>query len=279
MRKIAAIILSVFFMLFMSACGSTIPETASAPLNEPLVRPDETLGESEPPSLPEQAEKPGETATILYEIGDVIFSDGSVIKRGDISSIDGGNIPVAVIAGFREDGTAFGVGVHRSSTPLQWASDDSVGYALCFTDTVCAQNDDSDFSGDKDGGDNWSVICSQDENAAAKAAENYPAFHFVNTYAEEQNLSDEYAYGWYMPSITELCTIYQNREAVNDSLRCIYELDNQAAMNGLETNWYWASSQAGSEDDYAWFVHFFNGYAGECPKNFTNVHALAVRAF
>ena len=32
-------------------------------------------------------------------------------------------------------------------------------------------------------------------------------------------------------------------------------------------------------DDYAWFVHYFNGYAGEYPKNFTNVHALAVRAF
>ena len=58
-----------------------------------------------------------------------------------------------------------------------------------------------------------------------------------------------------------------------------YELDEEAAMNGLETNWYWSSSQAGAEDDYAWFVHYFNGYAGECPKNFTNVHALAVRVF
>lgn len=37
-----------------------------------------------------------------------------------------------------------------------------------------------------------------------------------------------------------------------------------------------ACGSAGSEDDYAWLVHYFNGYAGECPKNFTNVHALAV---
>ena len=85
--------------------------------------------------------------------------------------------------------------------------------------------------------------------------------------------------GWYMPSIAELCKIYQNREAVNNSLQHIYRLDEQAAMNGLETNWYWSASQAASSDDYAWFVHYFNGYAGECPKNFTNVHALAVRAF
>ena len=50
-------------------------------------------------------------------------------------------------------------------------------------------------------------------------------------------------------------------------------------MNGLTTNWYWSSSQADSADDYAWFVHFFNGYAGECPKNFTNVHVIAIRDF
>lgn len=122
-------------------------------------------------------------------------------------------------------------------------------------------------------------MCVQDSEDTVNAAEKYPAFDFVNTYAETYELTGNYASGWYMPSIAELCDIYKNRRAINDSLQHIYRLDEHAAMNGLETNWYWSASQAGSEDDYAWFVHYLNGYAGECPKNFTNVHVLAVRAF
>lgn len=108
---------------------------------------------------------------------------------------------------------------------------------------------------------------------------NYSAFDFIKTYAETYKITGEYASDWYMPNIEELNMIYKNRETINISLQKIYELDNNAAMNGLGTNWYWSSSQSNSKDDYAWFVHFVNGYAGECPKNFTNLHVLAVRIF
>ena len=56
-------------------------------------------------------------------------------------------------------------------------------------------------------------------------------------------------------------------------------LANGASMDGLGTNWYWASSQSANHDDYAWFVHYFNGYAADCPKDFDNLHVLAVHAF
>lgn len=170
-----------------------------------------------------------------YEIGDIVLSDGSVVKGEDITAIDDSNIPVAIIAGFREAGGAFGIGVHRSDSPLQWKTEDS------------------------------------------NTPDNSPACHFVNTYAEKYKLTGVFASDWYMPSIEELRDIYQNREALNTSLRKIYALDNNAAMDGLGTNWYWSSSESDSEDDYVWFVHFLNGYAGECPKNFTNVHVLAAR--
>lgn len=219
------------------------------------------------------------TATTQYALGDIILADGSVISVEDFTDVDEGNFPIAVIAGYREDGTAFGVGVHRSDTPLQWAADDSSGYAIGFTENVSTQDSGSGFSGDLDGSDNWNVICSQDEGGTADAATNYPAFYYISTYAATYELTGEYASGWYMPSIAELCDIYENRETVNRSLKKIYALDGDAAMEGLDTNWYWSSSQSGSADDYEWFVHYFNGYAGECPKNFTNVHALAVRAF
>lgn len=210
--KITKILISlVFLIISVTACSSTTVEK-------------QTQSES--------IQK--DSVSAQYVIGDIILADGSVMKETGLTTVDSSNIPIAVIAGYQEDGTAFGVGVHRSDTPLQWAED-----------------------GEK----------------------NYPAFDFADTYASTYDLNGDYTSGWYMPSIAELRSIYQNREAVNISLQKIYELDNNAAMDGLDTNWYWSSSQSDSEDDYAWFVHFFNGYAGECPKNFTNVHALAVRTF
>ena len=277
MKKAVILVLSGFLMFSMVACSNTeipsgSPGAPSLNSETDLVKPADSMAE-------ESTENGNDIISEQYEIGDIILADGSIVKEADFTTVDSSNVPIAVIAGFKEDGTAFGVGVHRSDEPLQWASDDSAGYAANFTDTVCTQESDFAFMGDTDGEDNWKAICDQESEDTADAGVNYPAFHFVNTYASNYNLSGEMASDWYMPSIAELCKIYQNREAVNNSLQHIYRLDEQAAMNGLETNWYWSASQAASSDDYAWFVHYFNGYAGECPKNFTNVHALAVRAF
>ena len=277
MKKAVILVLSGFLTLSMVACSNT--EIPSGSSDAPSLNSEADLVETVDSMAEEQAENGNDIISEQYEIGDIILSDGSIVKEADLTTVDSSNVPIAVIAGFKEDGTAFGVGVHRSDVPLQWASDDSAGYATNFTNIVCTQDSEFDFSGDKDGSDNWNEICTQDQEDTTDAEVNYPAFHFVNTYAESYGLSGDFAVGWHMPSIEELCDIYQNREAVNNSLRHIYRLDEQAAMNGLETNWYWSASQAVSSDDYAWFVHYFNGYAGECPKNFTNVHSLAVRAF
>lgn len=249
--------LIVFLALFLSVChAAKEPSTAAG-------------GEA-------VAEDSG--AMARYEIGDMILADGSAIHAAEFVGIDDQNAPIAVIAGFRDDDTALGIGVHRSDAPLPWASDHSAGYATRFEAIVSTQEAEARFAGDRDGSDNWSAVVAQDD-AGSKAPGSYPAFDFVNAYAEAHHLSGSWASGWYMPSIAELYVIYQNREAVNLSLKSIYQSDNRAAMNGLDVNWYWSSSQADSEDDCAWFVHFLNGYAGECPKNFTNVHGIAVRAF
>lgn len=233
-------------------------------------------GEPEIAGNPESTENAGLTG---YIVGDIILADGSAVKSEELMEMDSRNCPIAIIAGYRADGVALGVGIYRSDAPLQWAADGSVGYATGFAENVCVQDSDTSFVGDQDGSDNWEVICLQDKSGTGDAAENYPAFHFINTYGEAHGLTGAYALDWYMPSISELCLIYENRETINASLHRIHELDDSGMMDGLGTNWYWASSQSGSEEDYAWFVHYFNGYAGECPKNFTNVDVLAVRAF
>lgn len=303
MKKMIILIATAFMTLCLAACGSNgtqpssstnssqglsdastlesaeyTPNSDNTPEKFSVEEENTTPESSSTKGYTESTDKKSSTIAKPYDVGDIILANGSVIDVADLAIVDDSNFPIAVIAGLKDDGTALGVGVHRSSSPLQWAADVAPGYTTKFLDIVSMQ-DGATFTGDTDGTDNWVVISVDDSQGAVDAEKNYPAFSFVNTYAETYNLQGDYASGWYMPSIAELCTIYENREVINTSLQKIFELNKDAAMNGLETNWYWSSSQADAEDDYAWFVHFVNGYAGECPKNFTNVHALAVRTF
>lgn len=248
MKKIIFLILTMALTISLTACNSREPQSFEMTTNE------------------------------HYELGDVILANTSIVKENELTELDSNNLPVAVIAALNDDGSALGIGVHRSDEPLQWTSEDAPCYDTKFTQIEVSQKS-SDFIGDTDGSDNWNVICSEDSQGIVNDTGNYPAFGFVNTYAEAYKLTDMYSSDWYMPSIAELNTIYHNRDVINISLQKIYNLDNNAAMNGLGTTWYWSSSQAESANDYAWFIHYLNGYAGECPKNFTNLYVVAVRKF
>ena len=264
-------ILTLLLLLF-GGCESNEPQLSAAP-QETEPSDHQTIEESSPSDVI------GGPIALSYETGDIILVDGSRVSVEDFSEINTSNPPMAVIAGLNDNGKAIGVGVHRSGTTLQWAPEGTPGNTIKFSDTVCIQDGPATFHGITLGGNTWSVICSVDDTGTWNAEENYPAFHFVNTYAETFGITGEYAFDWYMPSIAELCTIYENREATNASLQKIHGLNSAAAMDSLGTNWYWASSQSDSEDDYAWFVHYFNGYAGECPKSFDNLHVLAIHEF
>lgn len=272
-KKLMTVLLFGLVTISLMACGSKHTALSKST--------DTTSSESE-----KSENKRKDTVAVKYEVGDIILADGSLIKEKDLSDVDDKNLPIAVIADVKEDRLALGLGVHRSSSSLQWALNGTTGEQTKFTDIVCTlkdpDNEEADtvvFTGDTDGFNHWESICAVDAKGTKNAKKNYPAFHFVNTYAETYKLTGDYASGWYMPSIAEVCAVYRNRETINRSLQKIYEKDPSAAMDGLGTNWYWSSSQSESQDDYAWFVHYFNGYVSDCPKNFTNLHVLAVRRF
>lgn len=219
-------------------------------------------------------------------VGDIVFSDGSIIHAQGLSAWNEACFPAAVVAAVYEDGTFLAIGTHRSENPLPWALEGNGGEITRFSaleswiESAGEGNANQvGFGGVLDGSDSWQIICVQDEEGAKDAERHYPAFDFVNTYAEVHGLTGDVAVGWYLPSIAEVCTIYQNRETINQSLCLIHALDNAASMDGLGTNWYWSSSQSSTRDDYAWFVHYFNGYVSDCPKNFPNLHVLAVKRF
>ena len=209
------------------------------------------------------------------KIGDVLLNDGTVVsyKEGMTFTDEQKKKAVCVLACFNDKKEPVGLGLHNSadgtnsnSGKYKWTNCDNKD----FTDIVCNASsyysgyvDTVTFTGDTDGSDNWAYICSADPEGSANAAENYPAFDYVNNYAATFGLTGTYASGWYMPSIAELCYIYRNRRTVNAVLE---------ALGGTEmASDYWSSSQTTSGSSAALFLHFSSGtlyyyskYYGRC---------------
>ncbi|MDE5899433.1 MAG: DUF1566 domain-containing protein [Treponemataceae bacterium] len=113
----------------------------------------------------------------------------------------------------------------------------------------------------------------------AQSADEETAPNFAAHYAAAHHIRGAHSEGWRLPGVEELKTIYANRAAVNASLQSMHRLDAGAAMGGLGSAWYWTGTPASVKKGCTWFVHFFNGYAGECERDMTNLNAIAVRTF
>ena len=201
-----------------------------------------------------------------YTLGKIVLKDESLVAKDDYTAIDTSNPPVAIIAGVNGYGRAIGIALHISPSNLCWAKYGSSGYNTEFEGIICAQQggnaSTATFTGDIDGSDNWDYICSIDSEGTANAAENYPAFQWVNRYNEEY--ADKLGgtnIAWYMPSLAELCVVYRNRETINANLEKIHGLGNSYADSSLSTSSFWSSSQDSYYYMYmcAWQVDFDNG--------------------
>ena len=215
-----------------------------------------------------------------HSVGDIVLKDGTFIPYSkDLTLTDEQKknaIAVIFYAGNRSDtlgARTLGVGLKTSKddgyneiptiegvndtylrgTPLQWAPKGTAGYNINFTQTASG-----DFGeGDLDGSDNWDIICRIDSNAQSTAATNYPAFNWVNTYASRYGITGMYADGWYMPTISELITVFSS-EVANKIMDVFEKIDGSLSMfknereyqneNGeyhysLENGDYWSSCQ------------------------------------
>ena len=203
----------------------------------------------------------------LWTPGKIVLSNNTVVDKDSFTAIDPAKPPVAVVCGRNTYGAAIGIALHKGSS-LRWAKADTTGYNTQFEEIVCTPSETGNgaaltttFTGDTDGSDNWDYICSVDPEGTANAAENYPAFDWVNkyntTYAAQLGNARP---AWYMPSIAELCELYKNRVAVNVSLAKINGLDGTYVDSNLGGNYYWSSSQHYSDKNDARRADFSGGY-------------------
>ena len=202
-----------------------------------------------------------------YTVGKIVLADKTVVDK-DSYAIDSNNPPVGIICGSNSYKVPLMIALHTSGSNLRWAKYGSAGYTTKFEGIICKPSttgsgaaQTATFTGDTDGSDNWEYIKSIDPAGAADAAENYPAFQWVNTYNETYKTQlGEKRFDWYMPSLAELCEVYKNRTAINASLAKISSLNSSYADASLYTLWYWSSSQTSSSNSGACYVDFSDGY-------------------
>ena len=210
-----------------------------------------------------------------YTVGKIVLADKTLKSKDEYTAIDSSNPPVAIIAGLNGYGRAIGIALHISPSDLRWAKNGSTGYNTKFEGIICTPSAEGSgaastatFIGDIDGSDNWDYICGIDPEGTANASQNYPAFHWVNRYNEEY--ADKLGgtnFAWYMPSLAELCEVYRNREAINESLAKINGLGNSYADSSLGTSCFWSSSQGSRSDIIAWQVYFSDGIVDSNGKD------------
>ena len=201
-------------------------------------------------------------------VGDIVFSDGKFITATNYVKYKDQLAQTAVAVIFDVNGgNKKGVGL-RQSTRLVWAVRNTVGEYTKITTLVAAMDSGSNatdavFSGagatDGSGSLEKLKAAVSDYNAT-----NYPAWAFVENYATTAGLTGtSYASGWYMPSIAELCKLYQAKGTVNNALNKI-----TGAMKMDTGNTYWSSSQDVSNDFCVWDVFFatgnMRGGGGDC---------------
>ncbi len=195
-------------------------------------------------------------------VGDIVFMDGSATPYSEdlvlTNKQKAAAVAVIFYAGSESDvlgAKTLGVGLKNSDgqqtddgfydPEYAWAKDGTTGHTTMFTDILCTPSETSytatsTFTGDLDGSDNWAKICAVDTTAQENAARNYPAFNWVNNYATKYSLSGDYANGWYLPTIAELCMMSRVRTTVNAAIK-------KAGGKRIRDTGYWSSNQSGTE--------------------------------
>lgn len=219
-----------------------------------------------------------------YSVGDVLLNDGTIIPYNteNLSFTDEQKKQaIGIMYGFNEYGIPCGyLGIYNSlERKYKWEYNPNGSYRM-FENIICYPSDFSfpnaanvsTFTGDTNGSDNWLYICSLDSIGSIDSSKTFPAFYYANTYGKNYDFSGVYAERWYMPSISELCTIYKNLDLVNHII---------SLLNGnrISDNSYWSSSQVMNiTGGDAWGVDFSNGFIDGMSKD-NDFSVCCVRPF
>ena len=199
--------------------------------------------------------------------GDFVLKDGTMLPK-DITLTDTqkSNVAAVIVRAAADGKPALGVGIVHNRSGLAWCTKSAAGYNTNITALVGDK-----ASGYMDGSDGWEKLKKACSDAESNP-ENYPAWNYSLTYAKTNGLTGDLATGWYLPTVAELYTIYQNKTEVNASL-------SKAGGSSFGTSFYWSCCQHSSYDINARVLDFTNGDMYDGLKYYGNGYVCSVRAF
>ena len=200
--------------------------------------------------------------TPKYSVGDFILKDGTILSKD--ATPESGTVAAVIVRADTSTKTALGVGIVHNE--MAWCTKSAEGYS---TNITALQGDKtSDYMDGSDGWEKLKEACSDAENNP----ENYPAWNYSLTYAETNGLTGDLATGWYLPTVAELYTIYQNKTVVDESLA-------KAGGSTFGTSYYWSCCQNPYNSYDARVLRFDYGGVGYGLKYYDTNVVCSVRAF
>ena len=265
------------------------------PIDNPIDNPDEPSDDTE-----------------SIAAGDIILSDGTIVKKDSYTAIDSTNPPVAIVVSYNDyTEVATGIGLYRSDENLALAINGTYGYELNKTECTLSNGSSNKYmtgvsaetatwsSGYRDGSYFWRIIYNtiyNNETAQKKfrqevinVQKNFPAFNWANTYGQTyKDYLGSATTGWYIPSLSELYTVFRNIETVNESISAVYKAMGEENypedyIEGKQykiptTRKYWTSSTKPGSGLNSWFVDFYDGFAAETVPTGSALDVLVVRS-
>ena len=201
--------------------------------------------------------------TPKYSVGDFVLKDGTILSK-DETPISG-TVAAVIVRADTSTKTALGVGIVHGESKLAWCIDSAAGDS---TNITALQGDKT--SGYMDGRDGWEKLKAACSDAESNP-ENYPAWNYCRNYGANNGLEGDLATGWYLPTVAELDTIYQNKTVVDASL--------SKAGGSTFTSWYWSCCQSPYSAFTAWVLNFNDGSMNTRYRDDDSLYVCSVRAF
>ena len=200
--------------------------------------------------------------TPKYSVGDFVLKNGTILSKDETP--ESGTVAAVIVRAATDGKPALGVGIVHNQ--MAWCTTSAAGYNKNIT---ALQGDKTE--GYMDGSDGWEKLKKACSDAESNP-ENYPAWNYSLTYAKTNGLTGDLATGWYLPTVAELYTIYQNKTVVDESL-------SKAGGSTFGTGNYCSCCQYPSGRDSARVLDFIYGYMFCNFKNFNYFYVCSVRAF
>ena len=157
--------------------------------------------------------------SIIPTPGDFVLKDETMLPKNiTLTDTQKSNIAAVIVRAAADGKPALGVGIVHNK--MAWCTESASG---CSTIITTLKGDRrSDYM---DGSNSWDLLvaaCEDLKNATAETietvAQNYPAWNYCRNYGANNGLEEDLATGWYLPTVAELDTIYQNKTTVDASL-------------------------------------------------------------